>query len=92
MDIITTLPPTDHQLVINGGKTGMGGASKEPKASRNTKGTILTEDHRESGNTLGPEPIHEESEVKPTKGTLHAQTSTITTYTKTVCLLFSIKR
>ena len=59
MDIITMLPPTDHQLVINGGKTGKGGASKEAKASGNTKGTTLTEDHWETRNTLAPEPIHE---------------------------------
>ena len=59
MDIITMLPPTDHQLVINGDKTGKGGASKEPNASRNTKGGVLTEDHWETRNTLGHEPIHE---------------------------------
>ena len=33
-----------------------------------------------------------ESDIKPTKGTLHAQTGTITTYNKTVCLFFSFKR
>ena len=59
MDIITMLPPIDHQLVINGDKTGKEGASKEPKASRNTKDAVLTEDHWRSGNTLAPEPIHE---------------------------------
>ena len=59
MDIITMLPPTDHQLVINGGKTGKGGASKEPKTTRDTRGTILTGGHWESGNTLKTEPIHE---------------------------------
>ena len=53
------LPPTDHQLVINGGKTGKGGAFKEPKTSRDTRGTILNGGHWESGNILGPEPIHE---------------------------------
>ena len=58
IDVITMLPPTDHQFVINGGKTGKGGASKELKTSRDTTGSILTGDHWQCGNMLRSEPIH----------------------------------
>ena len=46
------LLPTDHQLVINGGKTRKGGASKEPKALKDEEVTKGTGSHEEINNNL----------------------------------------